>query len=86
VALLTESGDRLVTESGDALTTESDDPEEPMDTLAFYLANPAVIAALLASRPAPIEDSMAISIAKNPALVAMIAKQLADNGWNSGSP
>jgi hypothetical protein len=55
-------------------------------TLAQWLADPTALAAALAQSPHRIEDAMAISLAKNPLLVALIAQQLADQGWNSGSP
>jgi hypothetical protein len=55
-------------------------------TLAAWLADPTAMAAALAESPKPIEDSLAIAIAKNPLLVALIAQQLAAAGWNQGSP
>jgi hypothetical protein len=56
-------------------------------TLADWLADPDALAALLADpAPAPIQNAMAISIARSPLLVALIAEQLAGQGWNSGSP
>lgn len=54
-------------------------------TLADWLADPDALTAALASAPHPVENAIAVSIAKNPLLVALIAKQLTDAGW-PGSP